>query len=846
MTAFFFNFTQSMNFYIHTLLLLLSISLTSVSQTITKIMGKVIDAKTQEPLPFVNVILKDTKAGGITDINGNYKIETKEKSDSIIVSFIGYKRQVKKIYPGRFQTINFFLEPDAIKLQEITVSSNKRKRNKDTLALEIIEKIWENKNQNDIEKLNYYEYETYNKVQFDLNNLTDKFFDNKILKQFEFVKKYVDTSTVNGKAYLPVFILESVSDFYYRKKNKVEREFIKATHASGINNESINQFMGNMYIRINLYNDYIDIFGKGFISPISRLGKLYYRYYLLDSSWINNNWCYHIAFVPKIKQENVFNGDFWVTDTTFAIKKIHLKIDKNVNLNFINNIIIEQEYTHIDNTVWMLSKETIVADFNLFENPNNTTGFFGRKITTFKNHKINYPRDDNFYNTKTNIIVLENANNKPDEYWDSIRHEPLTLKEQGIFNMVDSIKNVKTFRTFYDIMNAIVTYYYVLGKFELGPYFTLYSFNNVEGNRFKIGGRTSNEVSTRYVIESYVAYGTKDQRWKYGGNFLYLFDQNPRRGFSFDFKRDMEQLGQSLNAFREDNILSSTLRRGPQYTLSMVKQIKTEYEHEWYQGFSNTIRLKWREYFPFDGQTFLINNENKTLNYSSLITTEISLNTRYAYNEKFVMGKFERISLGTEYPVINITTTLGIKNIFGSQFKYQKLELNIDHWFNTYPIGYGTYIIDAGKIFGRLPYPLLKLHEGNETYFFDEYAFNLMNYYEFVSDQWLSLTYTHYFDGFFFNKIPILRRLKWREVALTKGLIGFLREENLSVMTFPNTLYTLDRHQDLNRLKPYVEAGVGIENIFKFIRVDAVKRFSYLNNPRISKFGIRVSMYFKF
>ncbi|MCX7861568.1 MAG: DUF5686 and carboxypeptidase regulatory-like domain-containing protein [Bacteroidales bacterium] len=816
------------------------------AQQITKIMGKVTDAQTNEPLPFVNIVIKGTKAGCITDINGNYKLETKEIGDSIIASFVGYKRKAQKIYPGRFQTINFQLEPSSIELQEVTIVTKKRKRNKDTLALELLDKIWEHKQKNDIDKLDFYEYETYNKVQFDLNNLSDKFFENKILKQFEFVKRYIDTSTVNGKAYLPVFILESVSDFYYRKKPKTEREFIKATHASGINNESVNQFMGNMYIRINLYNDYLDLFGKGFISPIARLGRLYYRYYLIDSGWVDNHWCYHLAFVPKIKQDNVFNGDLWVNDTTFAIKKIQLRIDKNVNLNFINNVIIEQEFVPVENTAWMLSKETIVADFNLFENPNNTTGFFGRKTTTYRNHKINFPRDDSFYNTKTNIVVLENAHTKDETFWDSIRHEPLTQKERGVFNMVDSIKNVKTFRTFYDIMNAIITYYYVWGKFEFGPYFTIYSFNNVEGNRIRIGGRTSNEISTRYMVESYIAYGTKDQRWKYGGNFLYLFDNNPRRGFTFDFKHDMEQLGQSLNAFREDNILSSTFRRGPQYTLSLVNQIKTEYEHEWYQGFSNTLRIKWREYFPYHGQTFYLYENHQQVYYPSFITTEVSLNTRIAYNEKFVMGKFERISLGTEYPVINFTATLGIKGLLGGQFTYQKLELNIDHWFNTYPVGYGTYVIDAGKIFGRLPYPLLKLHEGNQTYFFDEYAFNLMNYYEFVSDQWASLTYTHYFDGFLLNKIPLFRRLKWRELAWWKGLIGFLNADNLSVMTFPSTLYTLDRDQDISRLKPYVEAGIGVENILKFIRVDVIKRFSYLNHPNISKFGVRVSMYFKF
>ncbi len=817
------------------------------AQQVTKIMGNVKDAQTKEALPFVNIYLKGTKAGTISDINGNYKIETKEKSDSLIISFVGYERLAKKIQIGRFQTINIELKPSAIALKEITVTTKKRKHNKDTLALELLDKIWEHKKENDIDKLDYYEYETYNKVQFDLNNLSDDFLNKKIMKNFQFVKNYIDTSTVNGKAYLPVFILESVSDYYYRKKPKSEREYIKATHASGINNESVNQFMGNMYIKINLYDDYIDLFGKGFVSPIARLGRLYYRYYLIDSGMVDNRKCYHLAFVPKIKQENVFNGDLWVVDTCFAVKKIEFRIDKNVNINFINNVNITQEFVPINNTAWMLSKESIIADFNIFENPNNATGFFGRKTTTYRNHIVNKAREDKIYDIPSDIIVAEDASKKDNNFWDTIRHEPLNQKEQGIFNMVDSIKDVKVFRTFYDIMNAIITYYYVLGKFEFGPYFTIYSFNNVEGNRIRIGGRTSNKISTKYMIESYIAYGTKDQRFKYGGNFIYIFNKNPRKAFSLDYKHDMEQLGQSIMAFSEDNILSSTFRRGPQYTLSMVNQFKTSYEHEWFQGFSNTIRLKWREQFPFENQQFVLFNDFGTSDYySSFITSEISINTRYAYNEKFVMGEFERISLGTKYPVINFTATAGLKNILGSQFSFQKLQLTIDHWFNTYPLGYGKYIIDAGKIFGKLPYPLLKLHEGNQTYFFDEYAFNLMNYYEFVSDQWISLTYTHYFDGFFLNKIPLMRKLKWRELAWSKGLLGFLNQENLNYMPFPSTLNTLDRSQDIKHLKPYVEAGIGIENIFKFIRVDAIWRLSYLNNPNISKFGIRMSMYFKF
>ncbi len=813
---------------------------------ITKLMGHVIDVKTKEALPFVNITFKGTKIGAITDYNGNYKLETTLPADSVIASYIGYKRNAKKIIRNKFQTLNFELIPSSLELNEVVVSVKKRSRTKDELALMLLNKILEYKDKNNTEKLNYYEYETYNKIEFDLNNITDEFKNKRVLKPFKFVFQYIDTSTVNGKPYLPVFIIESVTNYFYRKQPKAEREYIKASHASGIQNQSINQLMGNMFIKMNVYDNYIDLFGKGFISPVAGIGRMYYKYFLVDSTFIDNNWCYHMVFYPRIKEENVFNGDFWIADTTFAIKKIDIKIDKSVNINFINNVDISQEFSNIDTTVWMLNKETMVVDFNLFENPNSAMGFFGRKTTTFRNHKIDQPHDDAFYATTTDILVDPEASNKDTTYWNKARHDELTEKEKGIFKMVDTIKSIHAFRTYYDIVNAFVTYYYVWGKFELGPYFTTYSFNNVEGNRFKLGARTSNTFSKKYMLESYVAYGTKDQRFKYFGKLTYMFDKNPRRGIYLSYKHDVEQLGQSVNAFREDNILSSALRRGPNDKLSLVNEYKVNYEHEWFQGFSDNFIFKHREMSPIFGNDFILHNGNDTYNVKLLCTTDLIINARFAYHEKFVMGEFERISLGTKYPVVNINYSYGLDGVWNNTFPYHKLIFTVDQWFNLYPFGWSKYVLEAGKIFGTLPYPLLKMHEGNQTYFYDEYAFNLMNYYEFVSDQWLSLTYTHHFDGFFLNKFPLLRKLKWREVAWGKGLIGSLEPKNINIMDFPIGLGSLDHRQDINNLKPYIEAGIGIENIFKIIRVDGVWRFSYLDNPNIAKWGIRVSMQFKF
>ena len=813
---------------------------------VTKIMGHVQDAKTKEALPFVNISLKGTKIGTVTDYNGNYKIETTAPADSIVASYIGYKRNSKKLIRNKFQTINFEMSPSSLELEEVVIAVKKRSRTRDELALMLLDKILEYKDKNNIDKLDYYEYETYNKIEFDLNNITEEFKNRRVLKPFKFVFQYIDTSTVNGKPYLPVFIIESVSDYYFRKSPKAEREYIKATHASGIQNQSMNQLMGNMFIKTNLYDNYIDLFGKGFVSPVAGIGRAYYKYFLVDSTFIGNNWCYHMVFHPRIKEDNVFNGDFWITDTTFAIKRIDIKIDKTVNLNFINNVQISQEFVQVDSSVWMMEKESMIVDFNPFENPNSVMGFFGKKTTTFRKQKTNIQRPDNIYNTTTDIIVENNADKKDDVYWDTIRHVELSDKEKEIYKMVDTIKTIGAFRTFYDIINAFVTYYYVWKKFEFGPYFTTYSFNGIEANRIRLGARTSNAFSKKVMIEAYTAYGTKDERFKYGGKVTYMFNKNPRRGFVLAYKNDLEQLGQSVNAFREDNILASAFRRGPNDKLSMVEENKAYYEHEWFQGFSNNLIFKHRIMQPLSGDFFYLYSGNELIEKKDLTTTDITLNTRFAFHEKFIMGEFERISLGTKYPVINLNYTYGLDGIWNNTFAYHKLIFTVDHWFNTYPIGYSKYLIEAGKIWGTLPYPLLKMHEGNQTYFYDEYSFNLMNYYEFISDQWASITYTQYFDGFFLNKFPLLRKLKWREIAWGKGLIGSLEQKNKDVMLFPEGLGTLAKNQDINHLKPYFEAGVGIENIFKFLRVDAVWRLSYLDHPNIAKWGIRFSMQFKF
>ncbi|HET6243287.1 MAG: carboxypeptidase-like regulatory domain-containing protein [Bacteroidetes bacterium] len=800
-------------------------SLVVVSQN-TKVMGKVIDAETKEALPFVNLVFKGTRIGTTTDFDGKFLMETNQWTDSIMVSSVGYDPLTKPLIRNRTQTINFELKPGSVQLKEVIIKPGENP------AHVLLKKVIENKQQNNRENLESFEYEVYNKVQFDLNNIPDSYKDKKIFKNFKFIFDNIDST--GEKPALPMFITETLSEMVYRKKPRALKEQIKAVKISGVKNESINQFMGDIYQNVNIYDNYILVFGKSFISPIADFGLLYYKYYLIDSTHIDDRWSYHVSFMPRRRQEPTFAGDFWVHDTTFAISRIEVSIASDANINFVNGFSAYQEFNLFDG-VWMMTKDKLTVDFNMAD---NSMGIYGRKISSYKNFVINKPRPDSYYSGTDDVIVDADASDKANEYWMDCRHDSLQEKEKAIYQLVDSIKSVPAFKTYVDVLALIISGYHVIGKFELGPYFTTYSFNQIEGNRIRLGGRTSNSFSTRLQLEGYGAYGFLDEAFKYGAGFKYFLSKTPRQAVGGSIKYDMEQLGQSPNALRQDNILASAFRRNPFYKLILVDQYQAFYEREWFSGFSNRLTFNNRTLHPTDSISFEQNSPDATVIVPKITTSEINVYTRFAYREKFVSGEFERISLGTNYPIFQLNYALGIKGLFGGQYEYQRATFNVHNFIRTAPFGYLDYMFEAGKVWGNLPYALLELHPGNETYSYDKYSFNMMNYFEFVSDEYLSLSLEQHFGGFFLDKIPFMRKLKWREVALAKGVIGSLRDENRQQMSLPSNMQSLS--------KPYVETGFGVENIFKVLRIDALWRLSYLDNPDIQKWGIRGTIQFTF
>ena len=816
--------SQSLSSYL-LLFLTLVIADSCFAQT-TIVRGKVTDNETGEPIPFANVYFIDTKSGAITDIDGKYYLETYYTSDSLRASSLGYIPDTKRAYTDKDQTLNFILNTSSIMLEAAII----RPTEEENPAHPIIRNILKNKDINNREKLEAYEYELYNKVEFDLNNFSEEFTQRRIMRPFQFI--FVGIDSTEEKVYLPLFMTESMSDFYYRKNPKISKEHITATKVSGIENKSVSQFLGDMYQNVNIYDNNIVMFNKSFVSPISNSGFTFYKYYLTDSTYIDSKWCYKILFLPKRKQELTFTGEFWVNDTTYAIKQINASIADDANINFIRSLDVQQEFNEVEKEVWMLTKDKLVIDFNV---NGKTIGFYGRKTTSYRNFIINKPREPGFYTGISDIIVDDDAGEKTDEFWTEARHEELSKNEEAIYHMVDSLFTVPQFRTVLDVITLFVSGYKTAGWWEFGPYYTFYSYNPIEGNRFRLGGRTSNEFSKRLELNGHVAYGLSDERFKYAGGMRYMLSKQPRMLLQLNYKRDMEQLGQSDDAFLQDNVLSSLFRRNPANKLTDVTEYKVSLEREWFYGFSNSIIAENRLLRPLGKLVYeRFDNSNVIQNVNRITTTEFTLYTRFAYKEKFLAGEIDRISLGTTWPTLDLILTMGVKGVMGADYDYQKASFRVKDKLRMGAFGYAYIWADVSKVWGNIPYPLLILHQGNETFFYDETAFNTMNFFEFVSDQSVSGSITWHLDGFFFNKIPLFRKLKWREVVSAKGVIGSFSDANENALLLPENTYTLR--------EPFGEAAFGIENIFKFLRLDMLYRLSYLDHPDIFKLGVRAKI----
>ncbi len=801
----------------------------------TKVGGVVVDDK-GETIPYANVYFKGTSEGVITDENGKFYLESKNSYTDLMISFVGFTPKEIKLTKTSTLDLKVVLA-DAQQIKEVRIYSGKTSK-KDNPAIDILRKIWERRRKNGLRMFKQYEYDKYEKVEFDMNSIDSAMMKNKLFKGMEFIFQYVDTSNVTGKTYLPIFINEAIGKVYGDNTTNSKKEVPLANRNSGFsNNQQIIAFVKDLYADYDIYDNYLKLFDKDFVSPLSRTGINVYNYVLADSTYIDKKWCYNIVFYPRRKNELTFKGNFWVNDTTFAIKKIDMSVSKNANINWVKDIYIEQEFEVLNDSVFLLTRDHMMTDFAL-NKKDESKGVYGKRTTLARDHKFNIERPQEFYKKEVNLHD-EAIHNRSDEYWQENRFEALNADEKGIYEMLDTLKTVPTFQRYYNIIATLGSGYYQMGNFDYGPIFSSFGYNDVEGLRLRTGGRTYFGQNDPWRIEGYTAYGFKDNRFKYGISGKWMVDKRRRIILAAGNRRDIEQIGVSLTATNDvlgrSFASSAIFASGDNSKLTDINFTTFSAEIEAVKNLVLRSSFSYRTLksaSPTFSLDYFIDPNNPALGtQSSLKQYEFGFLIDYTPFRRTVGYGVERTDVDYNYARLFLNFTQGIKGILDSDFEYQKLQ-----FYYRQPVlvgGFGRLFttLEAGKIFGEVPLGLMGVVPGNQSYFIIDNTYNLMNYYEFVADEYVSLHLEHNFNGRIFSRIPGLRDLNLREIIGKKGVRGNESDANRR-LNASNIVYRAP--EDI-----YWEYHAGIGNIFKVFRLDFAWRGSYLDLPDANRFTVK-------
>ena len=817
--------------------------------------GIVRDKVSNDPIPYVSIVISDQAIVAKTNEKGNFSIQPKSSVTSksrLKVSCVGYKTESFAL-PADRKRMDIKLTPQTEALAEVTVNKQKY-RNRKNPAVELIDQVIANKNRNRKEATDYYENEKYEKVQFALNNISPDLKNKKIFKHFQFVFENIDSLKNAGKKILPVYMKEEISSYYYQRNPRKVKEIVtahKAVSFAGMYNKGIEDNIKYLYQDINIYDNNISFLSTQFLSPIAGTAPAFYRYYILDTIQSGSEKCVRMYFGSRNKEDMLFQGYLYVMlDGSYAIKKVELSVSKDINLNWINDVKVVQEFEKKENNSWMLTSDQISINFGISK---KSRGLFGQKIVTYSKYQFKSQQPENVFKGKS-LQVLDSAKRRDNAYWDLHRQLKLTSSEAGTYTTMDSVQKVPSFQRAVNVATLILFGYEDLGKYEIGPVNTFYMYNPIEGVRLRLGGRTTDKFSKKINLENYVAYGFMDQRFKYylGGSYSFTdrgLLEFPVKSIKMSYQDETQLPGQQMQFLMEDNFLLS-IKRGVNDKLFYNKTFKLEHLNEFENHFSYTLGYKFTNQTP--GGSLRFNYTDYALEHnevSGLNISEFYLNLRYAPHESFYQGKTFRIPYYSKYPIFELRYNVGSK-AWKNDYNYQMLRFSIRKRFLFSVLGYSDVVWEAGKIFGKVPYPLLNIPQANQTYSYQIESYNMMNFLEFVTDQYTSLLVDHTFNGFFFNKIPFMKHLNWREMVTFKALYGDVTQKNDPASN--SDLFRLPVEPDGTPITytlgktPYIEGSIGIGNIFKFFRVDLVRRFTYLDNPNVSKYGVRMRFRFDF
>ena len=822
------------------LFLFVLFALTSSIFAQTKVSGIVVD-KSNRPVPFANIAFQNSTEGVVSNEDGLFYLESPKTYKVIVVTSVGFSD--KEIVLEKSVTYKLTVQlSEVLSLNEVVIYSGKTSK-KNNPALDILRKIWERRRKNGLHLFRQYQMEKYEKVEFDLNTIDSAYMKKKLFKGMEFIFNQVDTSKITGKTYLPIFINEALSDVYGDNQiNKVKVK-TKANKTSGFNgNQQILAFVDDLYSDFDIYDNHLTFFDKSFTSPLSKTGIDVYNYVLRDSSFIDDKWCYNIVFYPRRKNELTFKGDFWVSDTTFAIKNINMAATKSANINWVKDIYIEQEFEVMNDSVFLLTKDYMMTDFAL-NKKDKSKGIYGKRTTFYRDHKFNIQKPEKFYKEEVNYLDKE-VYNKSEDFWEENRFEKLTKDEKGVYKMLDTLQTVKKFQRLYSLVEILDSGYINYNGLDFGPIYAMVGQNSVEGLRLRTGLRTYFGPNDPWRLQSYIAYGFKDDKIKYGVTGKWMVNDKKRIILSAGNRRDIEQIGASLTTTNDvlgRNYASSGLITvGSNNKLTNVSLSNVQIEIEpiknltFATGVSYKTLISASPEFSLDYYTDL----SQTTLKSQVKQSEVNLQVEYTPNKKPIAFGVERDVADSPYTTLFMIYSQGFKNLFSSDFDYKKLQLYYKQPIIIGPLGRSNVTVEMGKTFGYIPLGLMSVVPGNQSLFDIANTFSNLQYYEFVADQYVTFKWDHDFHGRFFGRIPFMRKLNWRENIGFKSVYGTVSDEN-RMINASGLVYNAPE-------KVYWEYSAGIGNIFKFFRVDFSWRGNYLEMPTANKFAVKVSLGFYF
>ena len=852
--------------HIYTVLFFCLVSLFISFDASAQIKGVVTDSLTNEPLMYITVQYEGKGVGAITNAEGEYQVETRKGWDELMFSAIGYITKRVKLTPDT-KVLNVQLAPADVMLSEVVVKPKKEKYSrKNNPAVDFMRKVIANKKALKLEENDYYQYQKYEKMKMSINDVTPEKLEKGIYKKFSFFKDQVEVSPKTNKMILPISIKETASRTIYRKSPKSEKTIIEGMNSTGIEEffntgDMLGTILNDVFSDINIYDDDIRLLQRRFVSPIGRGAITFYKYYLMDTLMVDKQECVHLTFVPQNPQDFGFTGHLYVVkDSTYAVKRCTMNLPKRTGVNFVDNMDIVQEYEQLPDGNWVLTDDDMTVELVFVK---GIQGLEVQRTTKYTDYKFD-EIEPRLFRLKGNVIKEANMLAKSDEYWAKVRQVPLTKKESNMDIFMNRIEQIPGFKYVIFGAKALIENFVETGskehpsKVDIGPINTMITSNYVNGTRFRLSAMTTGNLHPHWSFSGYGAYGTKDKKWFYSGQAAYSFNKReyvlwefPKHYLAFKYTYDvMSPMDKYLMTDKDNMFVGWKWTTVDQ--MSYIRDATLTYELETNSGFSVMAMARHRNDQPAGVLQYWKNNGKVAGQWDAtntlvhdMTTTELGVTLRYAPGETFVNTKQRRVPVSLDAPVFTLSHTAGFKGVLGGEYNFNLTELSLRKriWFGSW--GKLDVTARAGAQWNTVPFPLLNLPMANLSYITqNNESFNLIDNMEFLNDRYASLALSYDMNGKLFNRIPLIKRLKWRERFRIRGLWGTLTDKNNPYKSNNPDLFLFPMRNGLPTSyvmgkTPYVEASVGIYNIFKLIHIEYVRRLTYTNMPGVQKDGIR-------